>query len=121
MAEEASAQVSPHYPVDWSSFYGEKLRNAQFTIKNKDAPREKREKLIPVDQNHVVNIGCTMQSGNCEIPAWVYRGWTMPPCCRNTLKKLLFYAADLFRRYDIRFLITDGALLGSLKYFETPR
>eukprot|EP00929_Paragymnodinium_shiwhaense_P078544 TRINITY_DN40731_c0_g1_i1.p1 TRINITY_DN40731_c0_g1~~TRINITY_DN40731_c0_g1_i1.p1 ORF type:complete len:729 (-),score=104.83 TRINITY_DN40731_c0_g1_i1:453-2639(-) len=60
--------------------------------------------------------GCTLHGGNCPVPDWVYRGWATPPCCKETMRHLLFYIAGLFDELNIRYIITDGVLLGSYKY-----
>ncbi|CAD7943271.1 unnamed protein product [Amoebophrya sp. A25] len=73
------------------------------------------------EHSAVISLGCDLSAQNCEIPAWVYRGWTAPPCCRRTLRTLLFYITDLFDAVGIRYLVTDGALLGALKYHQLIR
>ncbi|CAD7954534.1 unnamed protein product [Amoebophrya sp. A120] len=69
----------------------------------------------------VLNFGCNLSIANCEIPLWVYRGWSAPPCCRRTLRRLLFYITDLFDKVGIRYFLTDGGLLGGLKYHSLIR
>eukprot|EP00927_Polykrikos_kofoidii_P076817 TRINITY_DN73842_c0_g1_i1.p1 TRINITY_DN73842_c0_g1~~TRINITY_DN73842_c0_g1_i1.p1 ORF type:complete len:728 (+),score=96.65 TRINITY_DN73842_c0_g1_i1:109-2292(+) len=60
--------------------------------------------------------GCNLATTNCPVTQWVYRGWAIPPCCKETMRHLLFYIADLFSELGIRFIITDGVLLGSYKF-----
>eukprot|EP00397_Hematodinium_sp_SG-2012_P016480 GEMP01016817.1.p1 GENE.GEMP01016817.1~~GEMP01016817.1.p1 ORF type:complete len:641 (+),score=109.15 GEMP01016817.1:157-2079(+) len=60
-------------------------------------------------------LGCSLKTENCPLPQWMYRGWPMPPCCRRTLMFLLFYIHDVFKEMGIRYILTDGALLGSFK------
>ena len=89
------------------------------TLKNRFPPKFPTSSLIQRDlPPKLFNLGCHLKSANCEIPLWVYRGWTAPPCCRRTLRSLLFYITAFFDRPDvgIRYVITDGALLGALKY-----
>eukprot|EP00927_Polykrikos_kofoidii_P060172 TRINITY_DN55237_c0_g1_i1.p1 TRINITY_DN55237_c0_g1~~TRINITY_DN55237_c0_g1_i1.p1 ORF type:complete len:779 (-),score=121.08 TRINITY_DN55237_c0_g1_i1:10-2274(-) len=62
------------------------------------------------------HAGCNLASGNCPVPTWVYRGWAIPPCCKETMRHLLFYIADVFKELGIRYIVTDGVLLGSFKY-----
>lgn len=59
-------------------------------------------------------FGCNLQSANCAMD-WLYKGWAIPPCCRETLKQLLFFVDELFTEHRIRYIVTDGALLGALK------
>lgn len=63
-------------------------------------------------------FGCTLAGTNCPVPNWVYRGWAVPPCCKETMRHLLFYIDDVFKELGIRYIITDGVLLGSYKYGE---
>jgi len=60
--------------------------------------------------------GCGLETVNCAVPNWVYRGWAAPPCCKETMRHLLFYIADVFDDMGIRYIITDGVLLGSYKF-----
>merc|ERR1712087_498859 len=60
--------------------------------------------------------GCDLASTNCPVPNWLYRGWATPSCCKETMRHLLFYIDDVFRELGIRYIITDGVLLGSYKY-----
>ncbi len=46
---------------------------------------------------------------------WLYKGWSIPPCCRRTLMDTLLFADKLFHDNGIRYIVTDGALLGGLK------
>jgi len=62
------------------------------------------------------HFGCTLDQTNCPVPNWVYRGWAVPPCCKETMRHLLFYIDDVFRDMGVRYIVTDGALLGSYKY-----
>ncbi|CAK0860700.1 unnamed protein product [Prorocentrum cordatum] len=62
------------------------------------------------------HFGCGLDGPNCPVPDWVYRGWAAPPCCRETMRHLLFYIDDVFRELGVRYIVTDGALLGSLKF-----
>jgi len=62
------------------------------------------------------HFGCNLAKTNCPVPQWVYRGWAVPPCCKETMRHLLFYIDDVFRDMGIRYIITDGVLLGSYKY-----
>lgn len=64
----------------------------------------------------VRHFGCTLSKTNCPVPNWVYRGWAVPPCCKETMRHLLFYIDDVFRELGIRYIVTDGVLLGSYKY-----
>eukprot|EP00928_Gymnodinium_smaydae_P001733 TRINITY_DN1061_c1_g2_i1.p1 TRINITY_DN1061_c1_g2~~TRINITY_DN1061_c1_g2_i1.p1 ORF type:complete len:732 (-),score=136.17 TRINITY_DN1061_c1_g2_i1:161-2356(-) len=60
--------------------------------------------------------GCTLSGVNCPVPNWVYRGWAAPPCCKETMRHLLFYIGEVFSEMGIRYIVTDGVLLGSYKY-----
>jgi len=60
--------------------------------------------------------GSTLGGANCPVPNWVYRGWAAPSCCKETMRHLLFYISDVFRELGIRFIVTDGVLLGSYKF-----
>lgn len=62
------------------------------------------------------HTGCSLSTVNCPVPNWVYRGWAAPPCCKETMRHLLFYIADVFTELGIRYIITDGVLLGSYKF-----
>eukprot|EP00747_Dinoflagellata_sp_TGD_P206442 gnl/TRDRNA2_/TRDRNA2_80151_c1_seq1.p1 gnl/TRDRNA2_/TRDRNA2_80151_c1~~gnl/TRDRNA2_/TRDRNA2_80151_c1_seq1.p1 ORF type:complete len:541 (-),score=81.04 gnl/TRDRNA2_/TRDRNA2_80151_c1_seq1:41-1447(-) len=62
------------------------------------------------------HAGCTLASTNCPVPNWVYRGWATPPCCKETMRHLLFYIHGVFQELGIRYIITDGVLLGSYKF-----
>jgi len=73
-------------------------------------------KQITLPDGQVKEFGCGMHNANCPITNWLYKGFSIPPCCQRTLKKLLFYTDDLFREYGMRYMLTDGALLGSLKF-----
>lgn len=61
-------------------------------------------------------FGCHLASQNCPVPEWMYRGWAVPPCCKETMRHLLFYIDDVFRELGIRYVVTDGVLLGSYKF-----
>eukprot|EP00397_Hematodinium_sp_SG-2012_P037997 GEMP01041277.1.p1 GENE.GEMP01041277.1~~GEMP01041277.1.p1 ORF type:complete len:325 (+),score=59.67 GEMP01041277.1:812-1786(+) len=61
------------------------------------------------------HLGCTLAGRNCPVQHWLHRGWPMPPCCRRTLKTLLFYIHDVFTEMGIRYILANGALLGALK------
>jgi hypothetical protein len=60
------------------------------------------------------DFGCTLKSVNCDTN-WLYKGFHMPPCCQNTLRHLLYYIDDVFKELGIKYMLTDGALLGSFK------
>lgn len=60
--------------------------------------------------------GCHLSSSNCPVPEWMYRGWAVPPCCKETMRHLLFYIDDVFNELGIRYVVTDGVLLGSYKF-----
>eukprot|EP00929_Paragymnodinium_shiwhaense_P059625 TRINITY_DN29853_c0_g1_i2.p1 TRINITY_DN29853_c0_g1~~TRINITY_DN29853_c0_g1_i2.p1 ORF type:complete len:328 (+),score=70.82 TRINITY_DN29853_c0_g1_i2:1283-2266(+) len=62
------------------------------------------------------HFGCHLAVTNCPVPGWIYRGWAIPPCCKETMRHLLFYIDDIFRELGIRYIITDGVLLGSYKF-----
>jgi len=62
------------------------------------------------------HAGCQLSTTNCPVPNWVYRGWAAPTCCKETMRHLLFYISDVFTEMGIRFIITDGVLLGSYKF-----
>merc|ERR1712176_287472 len=59
------------------------------------------------------HFGCNLGGTNCPVPNWVYRGWAIPPCCKETMRQLLFYIDGVFQELGIRYIITDGVLLGS--------
>lgn len=61
-------------------------------------------------------FGCNLAKMNCPVPQWVFRGWAVPPCCKETMRHLLFYIDDVFRDMGVRYIVTDGVLLGSYKY-----
>merc|ERR1712113_27669 len=61
------------------------------------------------------HYGCNLASANCPLPEWMYRGWAVPPCCKETMRHLLFYIDDVFRELGIRYTVSDGVLLGSYK------
>ncbi|CAD7956155.1 unnamed protein product [Amoebophrya sp. A25] len=58
--------------------------------------------------------GCTLRTPNCPMD-WLYKGWAIPPCCRRTLQNLVFFADELFAEHKIKYIVTDGGLLGGLK------
>jgi len=60
--------------------------------------------------------GCNLAGVNCAVPNWVYRGWAVPTCCKETMRHLLFYIANVFQELGIRYIVTDGVLLGSYKF-----
>jgi hypothetical protein len=60
------------------------------------------------------DYGCTMTSTNCDTN-WLYKGFRMPPCCQRTLRKMLLYIHDVFEELGFKYMLTDGALLGSFK------
>eukprot|EP00931_Biecheleriopsis_adriatica_P038427 TRINITY_DN22016_c0_g1_i1.p1 TRINITY_DN22016_c0_g1~~TRINITY_DN22016_c0_g1_i1.p1 ORF type:complete len:721 (-),score=148.04 TRINITY_DN22016_c0_g1_i1:80-2077(-) len=62
------------------------------------------------------HFGCNLSGVNCPVPDWVYRGWAVPPCCKETMRHLLFYIDGVFKEMGIRFIVTDGVLLGSYKF-----
>eukprot|EP00933_Yihiella_yeosuensis_P041218 TRINITY_DN35635_c0_g1_i1.p1 TRINITY_DN35635_c0_g1~~TRINITY_DN35635_c0_g1_i1.p1 ORF type:complete len:734 (-),score=111.46 TRINITY_DN35635_c0_g1_i1:240-2246(-) len=61
-------------------------------------------------------FGCNLEVTNCPVPDWVYRGWAIPPCCKETMRHLLFYIDGVFRELGVRYIVTDGVLLGSYKF-----
>lgn len=61
------------------------------------------------------HFGCTVKTTNCPVPEWIYRGWAVPPCCKETMKQLLFYIDDLFNELGMKYSVSDGVLLGSYK------
>eukprot|EP00392_Amoebophrya_sp_AT5.2_P010383 g10443.t1 len=92
-----------------------------YVLPQRTSPTAVSASTITFHRPPLFNLGCHLKMANCEIPLWVYRGWTAPPCCRETLKRLLFYITDLFERLQIRYLLTDGGLLGALKYGQLIR
>merc|ERR1712137_1087685 len=64
----------------------------------------------------VHHFGCNLDGPNCAVPDWIYRGWAIPPCCKRTMRHLLFFIDDIFQELGIRYILTDGALLGSYKF-----
>ncbi|CAE8684998.1 unnamed protein product, partial [Polarella glacialis] len=62
------------------------------------------------------HFGCNLEVTNCPVPDWVYRGWAVPPCCKETMRHLLFYIDAVFREIGVRYIVTDGVLLGSYKF-----
>lgn len=62
------------------------------------------------------HFGCSLSKVNCPVPDWVYRGWAVPPCCKETMRHLLFYIDGVFKELGIRYIVTDGVLLGSYKF-----
>ena len=45
----------------------------------------------------------------------------MPPCCQRTLRKMLLYIHDVFEELGFKYMLTDGALLGSFKVTTAPQ
>lgn len=120
--ENATSQSNPEFPkrdtdIGTKDTLMREDIHARFyngTMAKRFAHRnELREVITPDGEMH--ELGCTMHTENCPLPQWMYRGWPMPPCCRKTLFSLLFYIHDVFRDMDVRYILTDGALLGSLK------
>ncbi|KAF4695230.1 hypothetical protein FOZ63_026390, partial [Perkinsus olseni] len=72
-------------------------------------------KMFHTVDGRSINFGCTIQSTNCDM-TWMYKGFSIPPCCQRTLRRLMDYTHDLFARLGFRYMMTDGALLGSLKF-----
>jgi len=64
----------------------------------------------------VRHFGCNLATTNCNVPDWVYRGWAAPPCCKETMRHLLFYIDGVFSELGIRYVVSDGVLLGSYKF-----
>ncbi|CAE6969790.1 Fkrp, partial [Symbiodinium sp. KB8] len=62
------------------------------------------------------HFGCSLSVTNCPVPDWVYRGWAVPPCCKETMRHLLFYIDGVFKELGVRYIVTDGVLLGSYKF-----
>lgn len=62
------------------------------------------------------HFGCSLSKVNCPVPDWVYRGWAVPPCCKETMRHLLFYIDAVFKELGVRYIVTDGVLLGSYKF-----
>jgi len=62
------------------------------------------------------HFGCSLAVTNCPVPDWVYRGWAVPPCCKETMRHLLFYIDGVFKELGVRYIVTDGVLLGSYKF-----
>ncbi|CAL1160894.1 unnamed protein product [Cladocopium goreaui] len=92
------------------------------------ASRLKPEKVARVfmESNHLKDFtgpegqkrhfGCSLSKVNCPVPDWVYRGWAVPPCCKETMRHLLFYIDAVFKELGVRYIVTDGVLLGSYKF-----
>eukprot|EP00931_Biecheleriopsis_adriatica_P007362 TRINITY_DN108651_c0_g1_i1.p1 TRINITY_DN108651_c0_g1~~TRINITY_DN108651_c0_g1_i1.p1 ORF type:complete len:610 (-),score=105.23 TRINITY_DN108651_c0_g1_i1:67-1896(-) len=72
-------------------------------------------RVIATPDQQERHFGCRLETVNCPVPNWIYRGWAVPPCCKETMRHLLFYIDDVFRELGIRYIVTDGVLLGSYK------
>lgn len=72
---------------------------------------------IEAPDGSVIHIGCSADQGRCPMN-FVERGFSMPPCCRTKLRKLLLYMSHALTQRGVLHWIDFGTLIGAVRTSE---